>query len=159
MVEKLNKQKVAHDTKQCTEKWKRENNFKNFEDDKSLSKKTSRLCSQCIAKNCKRCCAWQSMAIKSKINNMFNYLIFNNMNEREKNESMETITNAFFASLPVWNITELNGYEPQTTFSCSKIFLLWSSWICSLVFIFLYTVLCRAQLFVLFNFSTIPFFF
>ena len=47
---------------------------------------------------------------------MFNYLIFNNMNEREKNESMETITNAFFASLPVWNITELNGYEPQTTF-------------------------------------------
>ena len=47
---------------------------------------------------------------------MFNYLIFNNMNEKEKNESMETITNAFFASLPVWNITELNGYEPQTTF-------------------------------------------
>ena len=35
------------------------------------------------------------------------------MNEREK---AETITNAFFASLPVWNITELNGYEPQTTF-------------------------------------------
>ena len=44
---------------------------------------------------------------------MFNYLIFNNMNEREK---AETIADAFFSSLPVWNITELNGYEPQTTF-------------------------------------------
>lgn len=42
---------------------------------------------------------------------MFNYQIFNPMKE-----STVTICNAFFASLPVWNITELCGYEPKTTF-------------------------------------------
>ena len=44
---------------------------------------------------------------------MFNPQIFNHM--KEKQESAETI-NVFFASLPVWNITELCGYEPKTTF-------------------------------------------
>ena len=45
---------------------------------------------------------------------MFNNLNFNHMKEKEK--KVETLTSAFFASLPVWNITELNGYEPKTTF-------------------------------------------
>lgn len=35
---------------------------------------------------------------------------------KEKNQSTETISAAFFASLPVWNISELNGYQPKTTF-------------------------------------------
>ena len=52
------------------------------------------------------------MVIKQN-NNTFNPQNFTKMNEEKK--TTETL-NTFFASLPVWNITELCGYEPKTTF-------------------------------------------
>ncbi len=75
----------------------------------SSRKKTSDSCSWYTAKNSPKCCTWQSMAIKQII---IHTQIFTHM---EKKENAGTI-NALFASLPVWNITELNGYEPKTTF-------------------------------------------